>query len=59
MNGFSKKHPLGKEIFITLRIPNPTVEKEEAKIIFETLESIPRSYDTAKLFYKKDNPSDF
>ncbi len=56
---FFKKHPLGKEIFITLRIPNPTVEKEEAKIIFETLESIPRSYDTAKLFYKKDIPPIF
>jgi len=56
---FFKKHPLGKEVFITLRVPNPTVEKEEAKILFETLESIPRSYDTAKSFYKRDIPPIF
>lgn len=50
---FSEKK-LGKDIFLTLRVPNPHVEKAEAKILLETLESIPRSFDSAKLFYKDD-----
>jgi phosphoenolpyruvate carboxylase len=45
---------LGRDIFLTLRVPNPQVEKAEAKILLETLESIPRSFDSAKLFYKED-----
>lgn len=47
---------MGRDVFITLRVPNPTVEKAEAKILLETLESIPRSFDAAKLIYK-DNIS--
>ncbi len=42
---------LGRDLFITLRVPNPTIEKAEAKIVVETLESIPRSFDAANLFY--------
>ena len=52
---FFKERILGQKDFITLRVPNPTVEKAEAKILLETLESIPRSFDAAKLFYGKDN----
>ncbi|MBI5680096.1 MAG: phosphoenolpyruvate carboxylase [Methanobacterium sp.] len=52
---FFNERILGKDNFITLRVPNPTVEKAEAKILLETLESIPRSFDAAKLFYGKDN----
>lgn len=51
---FFKNKRLGKDVFITLRVPNPTVEKPEAKILLETLESIPRSFDAAKLFYGDD-----
>jgi phosphoenolpyruvate carboxylase len=51
---FFKKHVLGEDIFITLRVPNPTIEKTEAKLLLETLESIPRSFDAAKLFYQAD-----
>lgn len=51
---FFNKSQLGKEVFITLRIPNPVVEKAEAKIVLETLESIPRSFDAAKLVTGKD-----
>ena len=51
---FFKEKRLGKEVFITLRIPNPTVEKTEAKILLEALDSIPRSFDAAKLFYGDD-----
>lgn len=51
---FFQKKRLGKDIFITLRVPNPAIEKSEAKILLETLESIPRSFDAAKLFYGND-----
>ncbi len=51
---FFKKTQLGKDVFVTLRVPNPTVEKAEGKILLETLESIPRSFDAAKLFYGRE-----
>jgi len=51
---FFQEMRIGKDVFITLRVPNPSVEKDEAKILLETLESIPRSFDTAKLFYADD-----
>ena len=53
-DSFFKEHRLGKDLFLTLRVPNPTVEKAEAKVLLETLESIPRSYDAAHLFYNQD-----
>ena len=57
--GFFRERQLGQDIFLTLRVPNPTVEKDEAKILLETLESIPRSFDTAQLFYQNDIPPIF
>jgi len=48
---YFKNHILGKDVFLTLRVPNPAVEKNEAKILLETLESIPRNFDAANLFY--------
>lgn len=51
---FFKECTLGEDLFLTLRVPNPTVEKAEAKVLLETLESIPRSYDAAHLFYGRD-----
>lgn len=56
---FFREKRLGVDLFITLRVPNPTVEKAEAKILLETLESIPRSFDAAKLFYEDDIPPIF
>jgi phosphoenolpyruvate carboxylase len=35
---FFNEKILGKDLFLTLRVPNPTVEKAEAKILLETLE---------------------
>lgn len=49
---FFKQKVIGKDVFITLRVPNPSYEKAEGKLLIETLESIPRSYDTAQVFYK-------
>lgn len=46
---YFQAHPLGKDRFLTLRVPNPAEEKSEAKLLLEVLESIPRSYDIVRL----------
>ena len=51
---FFKKKRLGKDLFITLRALNPSYERAEAKMLLETLDSIPRSFDASKLFYGDD-----
>lgn len=51
---FFEKNRLGRDLRLTLRVPNPAVEKTEAKILLETLEGIPRSFDTAQVFYNDD-----
>lgn len=48
---FFQENLLGKDFFITYRVPNPRVEKDEGKWLLETLRSIPRSYDMALEFY--------
>ncbi|HID05029.1 MAG TPA: phosphoenolpyruvate carboxylase, partial [Aigarchaeota archaeon] len=48
---YFKKHKLGSELFLTYRVPNPSVEVAERKVFLEALESIPRSYDIAEKFY--------
>lgn len=55
----AQEKPLGKNFFLTFRVPNPEVEKNEAKLIAEILESIPRSYDVARKFYQQDIPPVF
>ncbi len=50
---------LGRDVFLTLRVPNPTVERAEAKILIETLESIPRSFDASKHVFGDDLPPIF
>ncbi len=56
---FFRHNVLGQDVFLTLRVPNPTVEKAEAKILLETLESIPRSFDAAMHFYGREVPPIF
>lgn len=56
---FFRDRRLGRDLFLTLRLPNPSVEKDEAKVVVETLESIPRSMDAARLFYGDDIPPIF
>ncbi len=51
---YFRENVLGETVNLTLRVPNPTVETAEAKVLLETLESIPRSYDAARLFYGRD-----
>jgi phosphoenolpyruvate carboxylase len=52
-------HQLGRDRFLTLRVPNPELERTEAKILLETLDSIPRSYDIASMFYQDKTPPIF
>lgn len=51
---FFKKNILGKDAYITIRIPNPELEPAQAKIVTEILGSISRSFDAARAFYKDD-----
>ena len=50
---FFREHVIGKDVFLTYRIPNPSVERTEKKGLIEALESVPRCYDSAENFYKK------
>jgi len=56
---FFKRHPLGKDVFLTFRIPNPEIEKTEAKLVPEILASIPRCYDTTQAVYEREIPPVF
>jgi phosphoenolpyruvate carboxylase len=58
-DSFFSQTKLGRDAFITLRVPNPTIERTEAKVVLETLEGIPRSFDAASLFYGDDTPPVF
>ena len=51
---FFRSHPLGKDVFLTFRVPNPEIEKTEAKLVPEILASIPRCYDTAWAVYEEE-----
>ena len=53
-SSFFKENILGMDLFLTLRVPNPSIERAEAKYLLEALENIPRSFDLARLFYNKD-----
>lgn len=56
---FFKNKRVGRDVFLTLRLPNPAIEKDEAKVLLETLESIPRSMDASRLFYGDAQPPIF
>ncbi|MCS7142224.1 MAG: phosphoenolpyruvate carboxylase [Aigarchaeota archaeon] len=51
---FFGKRLLGRDIFLTLRGPNPSVEVTERKLLLETLEMIPRHNDVAAAFYNDE-----
>lgn len=56
---FFRKHPLGVDVFLTFRIPNPEIERTEAKLVSEILASIPRCYDTTRAVYEAACPPVF
>ena len=51
---FFSKQQIGDKVFLTLRVPNPNVQKADAKLLLEILERIPRFSDIAHHFYKND-----
>lgn len=51
---FFDKNILGKDIFLTYRVPNPLIEGAERKILNETLNSIPLNYDVANRVFNRD-----
>ncbi len=53
---FFSENKLGSDFYLTLRVPNPNVEKAQGKILLETLESIPRNYDIAAMSGDKIAP---
>lgn len=47
---FFRERALGRDVFLTFRLPNPSIEPER-KLFLETLQSIPRHNDVARAFY--------
>jgi len=51
---YFEKNVIGKDLFLTYRIPNPSVEPIEKKVVVETLLNIPVTYDVATRAYKRE-----
>ncbi|MCS6783940.1 MAG: phosphoenolpyruvate carboxylase [Candidatus Caldarchaeum sp.] len=51
---FFQEKLIGRDYFLTYRIPNPYVETGDRKVFFETLQSIPKHYDVCQAFYRRD-----
>ncbi|MEM0216840.1 MAG: phosphoenolpyruvate carboxylase [Candidatus Bathyarchaeia archaeon] len=51
---FFKENILGEDVFLTYRIPNPTVETVEGKILLESLVNILVAHDIATAFYGRE-----
>jgi phosphoenolpyruvate carboxylase len=51
---YFSENVIGKDLYLTYRIPNPTIETVEKKVVVETLLNIPVTYDVASSVYKKD-----
>ena len=56
---YFRNHTLGKDNFLTLRIPNPSVEHEMRKKVEEALHIIVTSFDIASSFNNADTPPIF
>ena len=50
------QHPIGETVFLTPRIPNPSLEPTQAKVVLEVLQSLPRHADIARVFYERERP---
>jgi phosphoenolpyruvate carboxylase len=51
---FFIEHQLGKDVFLTYRVPNPRIEGAERKVFTETIYNIAVAYDVASTFYRKE-----
>ncbi len=48
---FREKHRLGSNIALTLRVPNPSIERGMRKSLVEALQSVPSAMDMSRGFY--------
>ena len=48
---FQNDRRLGHDVILTLRVPNPSVERDMRKSMVEALQSVPSAWDVAKGFY--------
>jgi phosphoenolpyruvate carboxylase len=53
---YFRSHVLGSDVFLTLRIPNPSAEREMRKKLEEALHTIVTSYDIAAGFHDTSMP---
>jgi phosphoenolpyruvate carboxylase len=51
---YFREHLIGRDVFITYRIPNPNSENVEKKVAVETLQNITVAKDVASAFYKEE-----
>jgi len=49
---YFRRHVLGRDLFLTYRVPNPSVEVADRKVFLETMEAIPAHHDIAERFYE-------
>ncbi len=48
---FRNERQLGRDIALTLRVPNPSIERNMRKSLVEALQSVPSAWDMARGFY--------
>ncbi len=48
---FQNRRRLGQDVMLTLRVPNPGIERDMRKSMVEALQSIPSAWDLARNFY--------
>ena len=48
---FQSQRRLGKDVVLTLRVPNPGIERDMRKSMVEALQSVPSAWDMARNFY--------
>ena len=53
---YFRANPLGERLRLTPRVPNPRVERVQAKGLLEVLHSLPRHADAARLFHGSARP---
>jgi phosphoenolpyruvate carboxylase len=53
---YFRREPLGERLRLTPRVPNPRLERAQAKGLLEVLHSLPRHADAARLFYGAEHP---
>lgn len=50
-DSYFKNHIIGKDVYLTYRLPNPRLDRAEKKIVIETLENIAVGHDVASAWY--------